>query len=50
MKYTGAMFGRLYSQKNATSQCLAPAAVAFLMFFLTGVMAFGSLVLGADTV
>lgn len=50
MKYTGAMFGRLNSQKNTTSQWLAPAAVAVLMAFLTGVMAFGSLVLGADSV
>lgn len=49
MKYTGAMFGRLNSKKNSTSKWLASAAAAFLLVFLTGVIAFGSLVLGAES-
>jgi hypothetical protein len=43
------MFGRFNSENNPTSQWLAPAAVAFFMVFSIGVMAFGSLVLGADS-
>jgi hypothetical protein len=49
MKYTGAMFGRLYSQKNTTSQWLAPAAAAFLMVFSIAALTFGGLVLSADS-
>lgn len=48
MKYTGAMFGRLNSKNNPTSQWLTPAAVAFLVVFSIAVLTFGSLVLSAD--
>jgi hypothetical protein len=49
MKYTGSIFGRLNSQKNPTSKWLAPATAAFFMVFSTGVLAFVSLFLGADS-
>ncbi len=49
MKYTGAMFGRLNSENNPTSQWLAPAAAAFLMVFSFAGVTFGSLVLSAES-
>ena len=48
MKYTGAMFGRVNSDKNPSTLWLAPAAAAWFLVVSTGALIFGSLVLGAD--